>query len=975
MRSDIVELGVPQYAGGAFSKADAVFRRAVERVEDGNIKSAKSLAADAEILYRKCVIEAISSNIVPTAGRNLKQSKETPKALKRSGISGVDQIRRRLNDQDQLDPAELFIDNCTEINEILTTAGLERLVPLPSAMDPSEAVLISPEIPKVRIISPRADSTVAGTISILAEVSDDSSLADVVFYVDNVKQQFQPIKTKKTQATVTFIWQSSLVTDGKHRIGIKVYDIDGNTNVAAVDIYVKNVLSIAQPDLFVSAHSITRHQNGFVVELSVINKGSAAAEQVLVQDYITPFQPVMRTASLPVKATYYPVYEFTNKRWRCNIECQVSIAPGTTVNFTYAAVPVLMDSNSPSAVIGAPVRLYYQDGTGKKYNKEIQGGITKTSTGTALSTAVLSACQEADYLLVTHPQRLYNQYFSYSVDSLLSHMAQLAVYEQGILGFLEKNDAKHLRDLVKPGGSWAIRMSPQFIKPLGGYLLIVGETEIVPSWTVNIGSTSIRISDAPYSDVSGDEVPDLIVGRIIGDRISTLSKSLLTSIGVYESAGGYNYDRDTAVTISDPGVGPFKKTVQTASTTMKNNGWKTVREIHPQDEFIVTNFLRAVQANDRISSGDVTGDKWAEIIHAKAAADKIYILDYTGKLLNSFNCVFDAGDCLAVGNVSGDSKDEILVADASSDQVSIYNAGGTLLQSIKMTFDAGDAITACDVLGLGNDQIVHADDSKDYIYVVQVTGSGPLTGMSFICAFDQGDILAAGDVMDDSKEEIVVADISLSKIFVRRLDTQNWCSYEHKYPLEKEDRLAVGNVFGKSQHINLVKDQILVLDKSVPRIYMHRWQNNQWVGSGELRAYLNGNDAVAIGDVGDFENTIKEEIIIANGDSITVYDTDRNWVRRTQRKIKTDFKNTDLIYYQGHGNYNVWGSLLNSHHNPGNPEVMFPLDFNQHNPVVISTCCVSGNYEAGTWEYKNIAESFFASGAAVYIGATENSAI
>ncbi len=631
----------------------------------------------------------------------------------------------------------------------------------------------------------------------------------------------------------------------------------------------------------------------------------------------------MRTTTLPANTTCHPVYEFTNKRWRCCIENHHPIPPGATVNLAYSAVPVLMDGQTPAAVVGSPVRLYYQDSSGQKYNKEIKSNITKTAKGTPLATALNAASGKADYLLVTHPQNLFNQYFFNGVDSLLSHMAKLAIYKQGVLGFLQKNDAKHLRSLIKPGGLWAGQMSPQFSKPLGGYLLLVGETEILPSWTVSVGSYSIRISDAPYSDVSGDDIPDLIVGRIIGDRLSVLSKSIQTSTGVHKGAGGYNFDRDTGVTLSDPGVGPFKKTVQTASCTMQNNGWKTVRQIHPQDEFIVSVFLRSLESGDRIASGDVIGDKRVEIIHAKTKDDKVYILDYKGQLLSSFNCVFDGNDDLAVGNVTGNGKEEIIVADAGSDRVRVYSFNGTLLQNINLTFDSGDAITTADALGLGKDQIVHADDSKSYIDVVQVAQSGTITGKSFPCVFDQHDLLAAGDVMGDSKDEIIVADISLGKISIRRLDTNSWSSYQHKYPLENRDRLAVGNVVGTSQHISLFYDQILVLDKSGQRIYLHRWENNNWVWSGKVPAYLNGNDAVTTGDVGDFESTIKEEIIIANGDSITVYDTDRNWIRRTQRKIKTDFKNTDLIYYQGHASSRAWGSILDAYHIPGNPEAMF----------------------------------------------------
>ncbi|HUT19809.1 MAG TPA: C25 family cysteine peptidase, partial [Anaerolineae bacterium] len=156
-------------------------------------------------------------------------------------------------------------------------------------------------------------------------------------------------------------------------------------------------------------------------------------------------------------------------------------------------------------------------------------------------------------------------------------MAELASMRDGALGYLRLADCNVLKSLIKPGGAWASKLHADFSQPasvsgwvvpdLRGYLCIVGETEVVPSW--DVGGFDRRFSDGtvidtvnytdhPYADLGGDYAPDLIVGRIIGNNASALRQALQASINV--ETGVAAFDRSHALLIA--GVDASKPTLQ-----------------------------------------------------------------------------------------------------------------------------------------------------------------------------------------------------------------------------------------------------------------------------------------------------------------------------------------------------------------------------------------------------------------------------
>ncbi len=835
--------------------------------------------------------------------------------------------------------------------------------------------------PQVTITYPHQGATVTGEITVTAVLTDDLGLADAVLYVDGAKVKVASIPGGTRHTTVQWRWDPSSVTNGGHRIGVKAWDVEGKTGVGTVDVIVANPPPPPQPKLVVTAHQATRLGNALVVTLTVKNVGGGTAKSIFLQDHMYGFQPISRETTLPTLIRYEASYSPTYKRASCGITDLTDLPPGASRSYSYHVIPVLIYPNPPTPSIGDLVRIRYEGAGGIRYNHELNLKILQTTNGEAIPVAHRSASGAADYLLVTNPARLFSHYLSNEVDDLLSDMAQLAAYELGALGYLDAYSASALKNLIKPGGAWAKRMSPRFSQPMNGYLLIVGETEIVPAWSGSgfYSKLPVDYSDHPYADTGGSPVPDLIVGRAIGDSAAVLAKPIRASIGVYARDPNYAFDRNHALLISGPGFGSFVKDVNDVANILAPK-FATVQKMHWGEYFRVTSFARAYESRDGLAIGDVTGDAREEIVIGDVDQNTISIYTANGATVGSFQRDFAQGDRLAVGNVTGGSKAQIIVGDASTGKIAIYRADGTQVLEFNAGFANGDALAAGDVLGRGEDQIIHADESSDFIYTWEIREPSPGNFSAAVVdsldtSFDLYDSLAVGDVMGDTKEEIIIADVSMDKVYVRRRDAGKWSWFQYGNKLEPGDGLAVGNVYGRN---NPVEDQILLADAS-SRIMIYEWDERQskWIaGNPSIPSTLHKFDGIAAGDVGNFGGT-RDEVCVAspkyatNG-GVSCFDT-WNWIKRVHDALPGFTRNKDVIFWSGHGNINKWSDGINSHLKSTDPYAVFPLDFNKHTPFVLAMSCLTGNYDAGYLEQKNIAESFLASGAAIYIGSTQES--
>jgi hypothetical protein len=222
--------------------------------------------------------------------------------------------------------------------------------------------------------------------------------------------------------------------------------------------------------------------------------------------------------------------------------------------------------------------------------------------------SVVDAVKSADYVIVTNPKRLNIFYGSAQagINRLYATMAHLAYLKQGVLGMLESYDFETLNSLLATG--WANQLHPNFKSGApGGYVLLVGESEIIPSWheySFNVewsdgGMThEVLFSDLPYASIAGqDKHPELALGRIVGNSTGALIKPIETSIRVWEGQPGYSFDRSHAVVVSGRGIGveeTFIPTINIVQDILQGQGtnvtkihWKTNNS--PSYTYVFTN--------------------------------------------------------------------------------------------------------------------------------------------------------------------------------------------------------------------------------------------------------------------------------------------------------------------------------------------------------------------------------------------------
>ena len=400
--------------------------------------------------------------------------------------------------------------------------------------------------PTVIITYPKEGDAVLGKVAVKANLSDDTGLAQCFFRVDGKFEGFEGVQGYPKTKAVTFEWDTTFVSNGKYRLAVEAYDKDGKYGVDTCDVVVSQVPPTPPPKLKVTSHQVTRNKNYFKVTLTVENVGGSEARNVVVQDFLRSFQPIPGyTYFANVGASFTPSTMYGD----AVITSTINFAPQATATYEYIAVPVLVAPNPPAPSIGDSVKLWYEGSDGAEYSEEVKSPVVKTTDGETIPAAYLNAIKSADYLLVTNPQRLFWYYGSVDTDDLLCSMANLARYKSGVLGYLDVYDNNAFRNLIKQGGDWSSKLANGWDS--NGYLLIVGEVEIVPSWVREVATiltnhgdkTWKPLTDYPYASTYGDDLkPELSMGRIIGNDARELRKLIETSLNVYLQTTGYGFD-------------------------------------------------------------------------------------------------------------------------------------------------------------------------------------------------------------------------------------------------------------------------------------------------------------------------------------------------------------------------------------------------------------------------------------------------
>jgi hypothetical protein len=434
---------------------------------------------------------------------------------------------------------------------------------------------------KVTIVNPVASSKHFGVVEIRAtitqekdadiihtEVKIDGNIVHQVNYptVNPLSPRLVKPGASERVLTVRYMWDTSTLAENTEHV-IEVLARDEFDNVGQAGI---RVIRTGEPTAVTSwtanppviipfslERTVTPHGNYFSVRLTVHNLGTGSGSQatnVIIRDTSRGFQAA--------QFGHLPVYDYLTAEVTVEKTAE-SLPPGGSIDYLYFIVPVLFDPMLEDYTIGTRTIIEYDDASGNHVTQEYDSpyipGDYISAPYPLIPEEIGNAFRTADYLIVTDPRRLFRSSDNDSVNELLSTMAELAIEKNGVLGYCGTGaiwtTAQRLRNNFRPDGVWGNRLSSD--STFNGYLLLVGETDIIPAWHLpcpgffeSDTGGYIDISDYPYADICGDIRPELRVGRIIGRDAAELAKPIWSSLTVSE--GRADYDGSDVLLVTGP---------------------------------------------------------------------------------------------------------------------------------------------------------------------------------------------------------------------------------------------------------------------------------------------------------------------------------------------------------------------------------------------------------------------------------------
>lgn len=854
----------------------------------------------------------------------------------------------------------------------------------------------------ITIEEPAPHSEVYGTVRISATISSEylyGSITEAEILIDGeskLREEYgrciPPVRHipegwRCPERSISYYWDTLHIPTGNYAIEVKAKDGSGNEKKKGI-----LVRKIEEPDVTLPltiTRNIERIGNYFAVSITVRNNAPSNSDYTVsnfkVVEISKGFQGVKGDR---IEANY----SLTSQKTEITYTKAGSFTGGTSLTFNYEVVPILFDPNLSTSryYIGeSEVTITYKDRWDRVYSLECPVSVSGALTTTKLNNAFSSA----DYLIVTNPTNLFGIYVRNDVNNLLANMAKLARKKNGVLGYLPSTATKtsfnRLIDARESGSDrWFLKLKDDWIS--SGYLLIVGETEIVPSFTETIGFNAdgdpinVRSCDLPYADsASTYGTPDISIGRIIGNSADALSRPITASIGVHEGGGS----RSKNALVTSGGLGTwemFLKTANDAGSDLEGKGF-TVDRLHYSKELVKSLFNVRFTHYDAFALGDIDGDGIDEILIAIDEDSKIYEYEPNGTLIRSINVRYTRYDGFATGDFDGDGQDEIVIGVDEDDKLYLYEPDGFFVDDVTFNFTHWDIIATGDTDNDGKDEILIAKDDDDTVTIYDVEGARfvlktTLTGIEFTSY----DGFLCGNVMegDDNAEIIILRDdnetIRIYDRTGRRVSTIDDINGDGSGDVfyTHYDGFACGDCNGDGlDEIYIISDDGITDERRVIQKFNRYSDEGTWKwGKGNIGSYeykfdgirytddTTRHDAFAIGNVLSGYN---DEMVIAynrNGDSSTIYTVSGERAHEIFiDRFNTSARNKNVIVMRGHGNECYLSPM-----EPGN------ITANMVNhPFVLGLSCLTGYYDLPDCGDYSMGEAYLDHGGGVYIGATE----
>ncbi|MCA9933287.1 MAG: DNRLRE domain-containing protein [Anaerolineales bacterium] len=377
---------------------------------------------------------------------------------------------------------------------------------------------------------------------------------------------------------------------GEHEI--QVVATQGDTIIEASRTF---IVEHGEANLEMS-RTIRREENTFKITLEVQNLGSGPAYVMGIEDMLIGMQPILKQDTTAGGQSYevrVTDNEFVNdnsgaRRQTLYIDPDgyfFEIPPGDSLSIDFVVVPILLQYPRTPEIGGSywhETKLIVWDAitgiTAETFDLSNTLVNDPTYGMLPLENAVANAFYQADYVIVTYPARVYALLTDTTPDPnaerLFSNMAKLAALENGVLGFPYWSDVNTLDNLIEPDGWWAQALNPVFNEVDHGYVLLVGEMEIVASNYADSSNFAtyagipdhVHDTDLFYANTRGETArPELVVGRVIGNSLSGLNTYLERIIGTFT---GENWPFDNGYAYVTNGNGGGEWTFQDDAETV-----------------------------------------------------------------------------------------------------------------------------------------------------------------------------------------------------------------------------------------------------------------------------------------------------------------------------------------------------------------------------------------------------------------------
>ena len=150
-------------------------------------------------------------------------------------------------------------------------------------------------------------------------------------------------------------------------------------------------------------------------------------------------------------------------------------------------------------------------------------------------------------------------------------------------------DRYDLESLFKTDGEWARKLQPTWTA--NGYLLLVGEIEILPAFSCSyyltgVGTKTVPYTDNYYGNTSGSmKKPEIAVGRIVGNNAQVMKDTVMRCVAI--AAGEQVLDESSAYVVSGGPENRFDNDRNDKADQLRDKGY-TVRE---DDEIAMETFF------------------------------------------------------------------------------------------------------------------------------------------------------------------------------------------------------------------------------------------------------------------------------------------------------------------------------------------------------------------------------------------------